>query len=219
MTLAEDSRSTVLSFWILAAAAALLRWFIPGTLTTALLSVSVLIALFSLFFFRDPHRVIPGQKNILISPADGKVLFVKEEAEYPESGGSCQHMAIFLNLHDVHINRIPFDGTVEEVSYKPGKFLKAFVPEAADLNEQYYIRMRTSAGPLAMRQVAGLVARRLVCRLMPDQEVSAGEKFGLMKFSSRIDLYFSSKFHVLVKAGERVRGGESILARYIGTEE
>jgi len=219
MTLAEDSRSTVLSFWLLSAAAGLLKWFIPGVLTTGILIAALFLALFSLFFFRDPKRNIPAQKNALLSPADGKVLFVREGSKYPDESGTCTHMAVFLNLHDVHVNRIPYDGTVKEVTYQPGKFLKAFIPEAGDLNEQYFIRMETGSGAIFLRQVAGLVARRLVCRLHPDQEVSAGEKFGLMKFSSRIDLYFSSKFHVLVKPGERVRGGESILARYIGSEE
>ncbi len=218
--MAEDSISTILSFWLITIVTAVLWFVFPASLVTQILFIAAfIVSAFSLFFFRDPARTVPDRADALISPADGKILSIDPTAVYPGSDLPCTHMAIFLNLHNVHVNRIPCDAHVKQVTYLKGKFLKAFNPDAKDLNEQYLIEMETPSGPLVMRQIAGLIARRLVCRLKPGQDVSAGEKFGLMKFSSRIDLYFSSKFRVLAETGQKVRGGETILAQLSGEQE
>ena len=217
--MAEDSKSTLISFWLITLVSGGLWYLFPFTAIFILFISALLISLFSLFFFRDPHRNVPHIPGALISPADGKILSIDTEAVYPGSEETCTHLAVFLNLHDVHVNRIPIDAQIVSVDYRPGQFLKAFVPEANDLNEQYFIEMKTDYGKLMMQQIAGLIARRLICRLIPGQEVSVGEKFGLMKFSSRIDLYFSSKFQVSAEVGQKVRGGESILAKYSEEKE
>lgn len=217
--MADDAKSTILSFWLISFALYVLTIFVAHPISYILFGSALVVSLFSLFFFRDPVRNIPNIPDVLVSPADGKILTVNKESNYPGSDEKCSHIAIFLNLHDVHVNRIPFDGKISTVEYKPGKFLKAFDPEANNLNEQYKIELQTSRGKFVILQIAGLIARRLVCRLIPGQDVSAGEKFGLMKFSSRIDLYFSCKFNIEIEIGQKVRGGESILARFIDGEE
>jgi phosphatidylserine decarboxylase len=195
-----------------------------GTVLLSTVSVSAIWAtigglsfafgLFSLFFFRDPHRVIPSDENVLVSPADGKVVLVDEPADSPHYDGPCKRVAIFLSLVDVHVNRAPFEGTVLSTTHQPGGYLNAATREAGERNEAMTIRMETERGPMTVRQVAGLVARRIVCPVSPGETLLKGERFGMIKFGSRTELYLPLDTEICVTVGEKVRGGSSIVARF-----
>ncbi|HDR05015.1 MAG TPA: phosphatidylserine decarboxylase, partial [Candidatus Marinimicrobia bacterium] len=193
--------------------AALILWLIwPVKIFSALFYGALILLLFSLFFFRDPQRQVTSRSNCLVSPADGKVIAIKENVSHPVTGEASCFLAIFLAITNVHVNRYPIAGKVKSVNYKKGRFLAAFNPDAGDLNEQYVINFESVYGMVQMRQIAGIIARRLVCNARVGDKVSVGEKFGLMKFSSRIDLYFPMSGKLQVEVGEKVRGGESVLA-------
>lgn len=163
-------------------------------------------ASFCAFFFRDPERTPQGGAGAVISPADGKVTGADESA-----GGA--RVSIFLSLFDVHVNRAPMEGTVEEVRYRPGAFLAAYREDAAERNEQNEIRLRTGAGSVIVRQIAGVVARRIVCRARPGDRLARAERFGLIRFGSRTDVVLPPGFSLAVRPGDRVRGGETVIAR------
>jgi len=183
-------------------------------------SISLLLFLFSLYFFRDPQRKTPEGKNILISPADGKIISIKDNILHPVSKEPSKMVSIFLSLLDAHINRIPIDGKISLIEYHKGKFLAAFNPKASELNEKYVFDINSKYGSIRVQQIAGIIARRLVCNLQLNDMVKAGERFGLMKFSSRIDLIIPKKhFKLNTKIGEKVRGGETVIGEFINNDE
>ena len=182
--------------------------------------ISLLLFLFSLYFFRDPQRETPEGKNILISPADGKIISIKDNILHPVSKEPSKMVSIFLSLLDAHINRIPVGGKISLIEYHKGKFLAAFNPKASELNEKYIFDINSKYGSIRVQQIAGIIARRLVCNLQLNDIVKAGERFGLMKFSSRIDLIIPKKhFKLNTKIGEKVRGGETIIGEFINNDE
>ena len=162
----------------------------------------VLLLLFTVWFFRDPERDTPADSLALISPADGRVLIA-----------TAAKISIFMNVFDVHVCRTPSGGRVEEVQHHPGKFLAAYKDSASEHNERASIRIRDGQSELTFTLVAGLVARRIVCRVVPGQVLRAGERVGLIRFGSRVDVSPPPGFAPLVKVGERVRAGESVIAR------
>lgn len=165
------------------------------------------------FFFRDPDRTIPPGSDLLVAPADGRVIEIVDEP-HPFVGPEARRISIFLSVFDVHVNRIPADGVIDSVIYRPGEFLAAWEENASLKNEQTEITMTTSAGGrIAFRQIAGFIARRIVCRLDNDQVVEAGERFGLIRFGSRTDLILPPEATIECRIGDVVRGGETILAR------
>lgn len=183
-------------------------------------SISLLLFLFSLYFFRDPQRETPEEKNILISPADGKIISIKDNILHPVSKEPSKMISIFLSLLDVHINRIPIGGKISLIEYHKGKFLAAFNPKASELNEKYVFDINSKYGSIRVQQIAGIIARRLVCNLQLNDMAKAGKRFGLMKFSSRIDLIIPKKhFKLNTKIGEKVRGGETIIGEFINNDE
>lgn len=163
---------------------------------------------FCLYFFRDPEREIP-QGPYAVSPADGKVLTVAEEA------GGVKRLSIFLNIFDVHVNRAPIGGVIAEVKYRRGKFLVASKEEASVENEQNSVTIRQGATEVTFKQIAGLIARRIVFWKQVGDEVQAGERVGLIKFGSRVDVFLGPEWEVVVRPGERVKAGSSVLARRI----
>lgn len=165
---------------------------------------SLILMGFVIFFFRDPERESPEGEGLILSPADGKVVAVK-----PSDNGV--RVSIFLSLLDVHINRSPVNGTVSEVLYRPGAFKLAFTEEASNHNEQNLISFESHRGKILMKQIAGFLARRVVCQVAPGQEVKAGERIGLIRFGSRVDLELPEGVEVLVREGTRVRGGLDII--------
>jgi phosphatidylserine decarboxylase len=173
---------------------------------------------FILFFFRDPDRDIPPSRNALLSPADGKVTFVGEVDEPDFPGGRAFRISIFLSIFDVHVNRIPRNCQVVKLRYFPGRFLDARDPQCAAQNEQLWIDLEESDPPrrLRVKQISGAIARRIVCWLKPGQTLWAGERFGMIKFGSRTDVCVTvdEAKEVLVKVGDKVRGGSSILLHF-----
>ncbi len=163
------------------------------------------LAVFCLWFFRDPERRIPSGP-VAVSPADGKVILIKRK---PDS----TRVSIFLNVFDVHVNRAPIAGKVVDVTYKPGKFLVASKDEASLDNEMNTLTIDGHGTVVQFSQIAGLIARRIVCYKKPGDFVTAGERIGLIKFGSRVDITFGPEWQLEVKEGQRVSAGSSVLAR------
>jgi phosphatidylserine decarboxylase len=174
------------------------------------------------YFFRDPDRVVPSRGGLVVSPADGVVQMIQPAVPPPEIGLPAIpliRISIFLNIFDVHVNRVPADGTIKRLAYRPGKFLNAALDKASEENERQAVLMTTSDGrELAFVQIAGLVARRIRCDLQDHQSVRAGERFGLIRFGSRVDLYLPDGAAPLVAVGQRMVGGESVLADLVSNE-
>jgi phosphatidylserine decarboxylase len=170
-------------------------------------------AAFFVFFFRDPERaVVVGQPDAVLSPADGKVMIAGPAVEAAAPAGDWQQISIFLSPMDVHVNRVPISGTVVDVSYKPGRFLAAYKYEAASENERSEIWIDHGGQKIVARQIVGALARRVVCRLEAGAVVKAGDRYGVMKFGSRMDIFVPTTATLKVRPGDRVRGGESVIA-------
>lgn len=182
----------------------------------ALWAVSALFLFFTLFtsyFFRDPLRAIPADPSAVVSPADGKVVAIEDLAQSPHYDGPCKRISIFLSVTNVHVNRAPFEGTIRQIKYKPGEFLNAMRADTTDRNEANAVWMDTPKGPMTVRQISGLIARRIVCIAKPGDKIEKGQKFGMIKFGSRTELYLPVSAEITTKVGDKVAGGESILAR------
>jgi phosphatidylserine decarboxylase len=192
--------------WLIALAAGLYvgwAWALP----------LVALGAFFAFFFRDPERVSPDQDHIVLSPADGRVKFVGRSEPGVAPPGEWQQVSIFLSPMDVHVNRIPAAGTVTRVSYTPGRFLPAYRHEAAAVNERSEVWIERGNGQMVVaRQVVGVLARRVVCRARVGEQVHAGQRFGIMKFGSRMDVFLPPTATIRATVGEMVRGGETIIA-------
>jgi phosphatidylserine decarboxylase len=186
--------------------AAVAVWFLTGSLWVIL--VPVLLAIFFLWFFRDPERKIPQEPGIVVSPADGIVT----EAEWVETNiGNRLRVSIFLNVFDVHVNRCPVSGTVKVVDYREGGFMNAANPESVISNEQTMIVIEGDGYEVAFKQIAGLLARRIVCNLKPGDHVVRGARMGMIKFGSRCDVLMPAEANLKVRVGTRVSAGSSIL--------
>jgi len=189
----------------LIAAAALVAWLtVP-----ALAAIPLLLAAFFLWFFRDPERAIPAIAGAVVSPADGKVTSI---SVVEENGQKQTHISIFLNVFDVHVNRSPVGGVIETVQYYKGKFRNAMDPTCADVNEQNVVTIRSEIGPVVLKQIAGLLARRIVFTKKVGDTVQRGERVGLIKFGSRTDIIFAGGAAMKVRVGDRVKGGSTVLA-------
>jgi phosphatidylserine decarboxylase len=170
----------------------------------------VALGAFFAFFFRDPERGSPDEANVVLSPADGRVKFVGDAEPGVAPPGEWKQISIFLSPMDVHVNRIPASGTVTRVSYTPGKFLPAYRPEAAAVNERSEVWIdRGNGETVVARQVVGILARRVVCRAKIGERVRAGQRFGIMKFGSRMDVFLPRRATLKATVGEMVRGEQS----------
>jgi phosphatidylserine decarboxylase len=171
---------------------------------------ALLLAVLVALFFRDPWRDIPKGEGLILAPADGTVVQV---VRYPgnELEEAATQVSIFLSVLDVHINRAPFPAEVERVDYRPGTFRLAWQAEASAANEQNLIMLRAPKGRLLLKQIAGFLARRIVCRVVPGQKLEAGERIGMIRFGSRVDLIMPARAEVFVKQRDRVRGGISVM--------
>ncbi len=189
-------------------AVAVIVW--GGTHILSLTLIPAVLAAFLVWFFRDPPRRVPEGAGLIVSPADGKV----EDAEWIEtSGGSRVRVSIFLNVFDVHVNRVPISGTVTLAEYREGQFLNALNAESAVHNEQTLLTIEAPEGyTVSFKQIAGVLARRIVCNLREGDKVVRGERMGLIKFGSRTDVLLPSGVELRVRAGDRVKGGTSVLA-------
>ncbi|MDT7953241.1 MAG: phosphatidylserine decarboxylase [Acetobacteraceae bacterium] len=176
----------------------------------------VALTLFCVYFFRDPERVPPARPGAVLAPADGRVVLVGLATPPEELGlgpASRWRVAIFLSVLDVHINRVPFDGVVSRVAYRPGAFVSASLDKASDSNERNAIAIRLANGDhMAVVQIAGLIARRIICSVREGDAVTAGSRFGLIRFGSRTDLYLPEGVRPLVSPGQYMIGGETVIA-------
>lgn len=174
-------------------------------------AVSFALTLFVTFFFRDPERITLEGRGIFYSPADGKVILIRETEENELLDERALEISIFMSLLDVHINRVPCDGKVVAVKHCPGKFFAAFKHESSMLNEHITMLLETKHGKIVVRQVAGFLARRAVCRVKPGDLLKQGQRYGLIKFGSRLDVCLPLNTRIKVKLDDKVKAGESIL--------
>lgn len=183
-----------------------------GLWVHALGALGVLAGAYVLFFFRDPRRAIPSAANAVVSPADGTIVGIEDLDSTPHYDGPCRRVSIFLSVFSVHVNRAPFDGTVEAIVYKEGAFKNAMRADTTDINESNTIRFRTPSGLMTVRQISGAVARRIVCRCSVGDSLKKGEKFGMIKFGSRTELYLPPGTAICVTVKQKVSGGSTIIA-------
>ena len=193
----------------------------------ALFFIGIVLTAWCFYFFRDPVRVTPVRSGLLVSPADGKVVSIQDvvpEAEFGLGDGLRTRVSIFLNVFDVHVNRIPADGKIVARRYRPGKFFNASLDKASADNERSALTIQLEgdhphAGEnIGVVQIAGLIARRIVCDAQEQQPVKAGERFGIIRFGSRTDVYLPSNIHPLVCIGQHMTGGETVIADLLSTE-
>jgi phosphatidylserine decarboxylase len=194
----------------------LILWVVCFLLIPWLALLPALAILFTLWFFRDPHREVPSDPTVIVSPADGVVTDVEQVAERPFGSGPGWRISIFLSIFDVHVNRSPVAGTVIHSEFKPGEFLDARNAEAQVKNQSrtWQIREDSSNRLIEVRQIAGAIARRIVAWSQPGDPLERGERFGMIRFGSRTDLFLPSEAEVLVKPGDRVAGASSPIARW-----
>jgi phosphatidylserine decarboxylase len=174
-------------------------------------AIFIFLGLFVFSFFRDPARVIPTDEDAIVSPADGRVMVVVDEENAGRPG---KRLSIFLAIWNVHINRSPQAGAITKLEYRPGKFMAAMRERASLENEQNVFSLRTAAGEMVFKQIAGLIARRVVSWKRLGDQLARGERIGLMRFGSRMDVWLPKDAEILVKPGDTVRGGTSVLARW-----
>jgi phosphatidylserine decarboxylase len=197
---------------VLLAAAVLVGWLTSPPWAV----VPVLLAVFFLWFFRDPERTVPADQGAVVSPADGKVTSV---AAARLNGRELTRISIFLNVFDVHVNRSPMAGIIRAAHYQEGKFLNAMDPACAECNEQNVVTVEGEGHTLMFKQIAGLLARRIVFTKRIGEKVERGERIGMMKFGSRMDVFLEPGATIRVQPGDRVQGGSSILAFLSGTTD
>ena len=166
---------------------------------------------FTIFFFRDPERQAPTAPGLIVSPADGTVVEIVEETEPDYLQAPARRISIFLSPFNVHVNRSPIDGEVEYYSYRKGKFLRAFLPEASTQNEQSIVGVKAPWGKITFKQIAGIIARRIVCEAYEGRRLKRGERIGIIKFGSRMDVFLPLDAPLKVRVRDRVKAGESIL--------
>ena len=174
-----------------------------------------LLTLFFVFSFRDPERkIVPGD-NLILSPADGKIVELSPFSENKFLNSSGTKVSIFLSLLDVHINRNPISGVVRYTKYTPGKFNLSYKKEASLENERNELGLENEDVKLVLRQISGFLARRIVCRIKEGDKIKAGERFGMIKFGSRVELFLPEKVEITVKLNQRVKGGETVIGTYL----
>jgi phosphatidylserine decarboxylase len=170
--------------------------------------------LFNFYFFRDPERSIPSGQDLILSPADGRIVAIETVEEPLYFKKKVLKVSIFLSVFDVHVNRIPATGQINFLKYVPGKFLVAFAEKASEDNEQSIIGIKHEKGQLLFKQIAGIIARRIVYDVQDGDSVKAGERFGLIRYGSRVDIFFPENTELRISMNEKVRGGETIIGEY-----
>ncbi|MBL6798995.1 MAG: phosphatidylserine decarboxylase [Candidatus Pelagibacter bacterium] len=197
-------------------AIAIIATFFLYLFSTFLGLIGLVLSIWVYYFFRDPERISINDENYLTSPADGEVLMV-HEVDGPKELGledkKFTKISIFMNVFDCHVNRTPCDGKISEILYKPGKFLNASLDKASEDNERNYYKITNSHGEeVIVVQIAGLIARRIVCESSKDQQLQQGDRIGMIRFGSRADVYFEN-YQSLVKVGQKTIAGETLLAK------
>ncbi|MCH8495928.1 MAG: phosphatidylserine decarboxylase family protein [Balneolales bacterium] len=209
---ARDGYSVIIKCLVLAAVLLFAGILLGGIWQLILLLVAFFSVAFTLYFFRDPDRVTPEGEHLLIAPADGKVIEIKQTFEKNYFKSDVTQISIFLSPLDVHVNRIPLTGTIEYAKYFPGEYLVAWHEKASELNERSEFGVLHSSGArLLFRQITGYVARRITFHIKEGDQVNAGNRFGMMKFGSRMDIVIKGGFKLNLKAGDRTVGGVTVI--------
>jgi phosphatidylserine decarboxylase len=177
-------------------------------------AILFLLGAFVLYFFRDPERVVPSEPGIMVSPADGRVVEILDEAF---EGNPGRRISIFLSVFDVHVNRAPVEGEIRSIEYRPGHFFGAMRARASSENEQNVIRISSPAGEVVFKQIAGWIARRIICWRAVGDRVARGERVGMIRFGSRVDVWLPPGTEVVVRRGQHVAGGSTVLAKWKAT--
>jgi phosphatidylserine decarboxylase len=210
---AFESRNEIFISTFVLICTILLAILFPSQIAFILLFLVGLIWVVLLRFFRDPARQIPPDEDVYLSPADGRIMVIDTVDESIFMNGQVKRIAIFMSLSNVHVNRSPMSGEVLLSRHVPGKFLQAFREEASQANEHHLIGIQDGANRILVKQIAGIMARRVVCRVHAGDHLNAGERLGIIKFGSRVEIFMPPGSIVKVQLGERVKAGESILAR------
>jgi len=192
-----------------------LGWKLTGN--NVLIAMAVILLLFELFciyFFRDPQREITHKENVIVSPGDGKIVEIVEVYEDDYLQSDALKIAVFLSVFNVHISRVPLSGKVEYMQYRRGKFLAAYSDKASKLNEQTIIGVNTKYGKILFKQIAGAIARRIVCYLREGNVVKTGEKFGIIKFGSRMEVFLPKSVTIAAKLGDKVKAGVTVIGKF-----
>ncbi len=195
--------------------------FIVGSLTITVITgifteiwvalISLFLTVFMIYFFRDPEREIPEGEGLFVSPADGKIILIKDVFEKEYLKADVKEISIFMSPFNVHVNRAPCDGKIKSVQHNEGKFMAAYKGDASFRNENIEMTLETKYGDILVRQVAGYVARRAVCRANAGDSLRRGERYGIIKFSSRLDVYLPKNTEIKVKLGDKVKAGETVI--------
>lgn len=185
-----------------------------GSFFRLLLTLATILWTLILYFFRDPHREVRTEPGVVVSPGDGEVVAIVREYEPHFIRQEMLRISIFLSIFDVHVQRVPLAGRVAKIEHRPGKYLQAFRPEASLENEAITMQLATPHGPLLVRQIAGIMARRCVNYLAVGDNVETGQRFGLIRFGSRVDLFLPPTADVVTTIGTKVKGGVTLMARF-----
>ncbi len=172
--------------------------------------IFLILLIFTFYFFRDPERVIPLGEDILVSPADGLITNI---SEYKEGKKSYTKVSIFLSVFNVHIQRLPLSGQITKIDYIEGKFINATLDKASEENERLRLTLKSGSNVIYITQIAGLIARRIICYLKTNERVNQGERYGIIKFGSRVDIEFPNSYNLMVSIGQQCIGGETIIAK------
>ncbi len=172
--------------------------------------IFLILLIFTFYFFRDPERVVPLGDDILVSPADGIITNI---SEYKEGKKSYTKVSIFLSVFNVHIQRLPVSGQITKIDYIEGKFINATLDKASDDNERLRLTLNSGSNVIYVTQIAGLIARRIICYLKTNEKVNQGDRYGIIKFGSRVDIEFPNSYNLIVSIGQQCIGGETIIAR------
>ncbi len=192
----------------------IVTYFFPVLLLKILTGIVAIIFLFNFYFFRDPERNIPKGNDLILSPADGTVVMIEDVDEPYYFKTKVRRVSIFLSVFDVHVNRIPVIGKVEFLKYIKGKFLVAFADKASEENEQSIIGIRHEKGKILFKQIAGIIARRIIYHVVEGDTVDAGDRFGLIRYGSRVDMFFPENIELKVSLKDKVYGGETIIGEF-----
>lgn len=212
--IAKDGLIIIIATSLILLLMLLLNYLFPNIVFKIITGIVGIVFLFNFFFFRDPEREIPQGEDLILSPADGTVIKITEVDEPHYFKEKVKRVSIFLSVFNVHVNRIPVNGTVELVKYNPGKFLVAFDHKASEDNEQSIFGIKHKKGKILFKQIAGIIARRIVYHVSEGDSVTAGERFGLIRYGSRVDMFFPENVEIKVDIDDKVIGGETIIGEF-----
>lgn len=211
--IAREGYSTIIIVFLFSILVAIGTSFGPAWLGYIIYPLLIILCGLILFFFRDPQRTSPTDNSLILSPADGRVVLIQEIEEHEYIGGPATQVSIFLSPLDVHVNRVPVTGDLEFVKYYPGKYLMAWEDHASEMNERAHFGVKHPSGlKILFKQITGFMARRIVYHLEEGEQIQAGQRFGIMKFGSRMDVLLPNGVEIKVQKGDRTVAGESILA-------